>query len=169
LSGADSRETSVLVVVRLCHLNETDPFVREMAQHAIKEFRERNVVRIEDEHERFVGHGECTIDFAGFGARNVEKLEPDGAMLCGQLAESGIARVVEQVCRVRMSEPSARDQRSFEHRQRFPRCARDEDGNRQLWCRRPMRRLRDSDVVDPPEQQPADAVPEGDRQHDKER
>ena len=53
--GAARGERAPLVVVRLRHLHEPHAVVSEVAEHAIEELRERNVVRIEDEHAEGLG------------------------------------------------------------------------------------------------------------------
>jgi hypothetical protein len=51
LGGAGRGERPVLVVVRLRHLHEPHALVVEVAEHAVEEVRERDVVGIEHEDE----------------------------------------------------------------------------------------------------------------------
>jgi hypothetical protein len=90
-------------------------------------------------------------------------------MAARSLSEAGILRVVEQVGCVGIPMFAARGERPFEHRQRFARRARREDGHPQPLGSRLRPWFRDGSVADPPEDDTADAVPERDRQRHEQR
>src|SRR5687768_558217 len=82
--------------------------------------------------------------------------------------ESWIARVVEEIRRVRIADLARCGERAREHRKRLARRSGREDGHRESLCRGHRLRMLDVEEVVPADEHPKDAIPGGDREKDEE-
>src|SRR5687768_10294688 len=155
-------ERSVLVVVRLRHLNESDPIRIEVAEDSVEELGEWDVIGIEDENEILCRHLERAIDLACFRSRDIDDFEPRRSVPVRQIAEHRIAGVIEQIRFVRIRDSRACGQGFLEHRQRLARGTGGEDRDAHSRRRSLSLRLSDREIVHPAEHHSSDAVPHRD-------